>query len=240
MVDNTIKIPDSNKVTVYMSSEDWAYIVENYYTISKSDEPIAWGKFFFQSFLTAMSVRKPESNPDDKKLMADQAAEIKTLTDQNQSLSATIVNLKLEHSGELAALNSQIAELRQQIESLGANSGDIIAITEKANSDLQAKESIIQLQLGTIKDIKTEVEALKNKGIGENQVLITFSPLQKAMLQETKKLLQDRNINYSDDEILARLFVDFTVKGPCDVYPRVLKIARIKELKEQYEPASTV
>ncbi len=206
-----------NSFGVYLSPERKEILEQNYETVFGTDGDLKPAEAFWILFETALNQNTAKCNikelEEHRIKVTELQTEIGTLKAETQIANNTVV-----------ALRAQIETDKETVESWMSERAKLVAKIEE----------LLNLT-PVVNEVTKEVPAL----VGENQILITFTSEQKAMLDETRILLAERNINWSNDEILARLFVDFTIKGPCDFYPRVLKGARIKEIIEQFKSKET-
>jgi len=151
------------------------------------------------------------------------------------ALNQNTAKCNLKELEELKKLNPMLEEKVLTLQSIAQKFEIMMAEAQEENRLLKLQIEELQNRQPEKVEITKEVSVEVPAKVGENQVLITFTPMQKAMLEETRRLLLERGIDYSDDEILARLFVGFTIKGPWDYYPRVLKSAIIAEMRESFK-----
>lgn len=204
-----LNVPESNKVSIYLSSEDWKFLQENYIDITGSEEPLPFGKFFLKCALKAVSVMKSGSNPDDKKLIADLE---KTISEKNEYI-ATIENdffqLKNDVTADQNSINDDVARLQAE------------------NANLISR---IELQKQTIVDKDNEIARLQENTSGsvidfdfkENEIKVIDSICEA----ESKRTGED----VTRAKLLKNIFFFVLINGPHDMFSVPPQIRKMREM----------
>ena len=209
-------IPETGKISVYLPKEDWDYILENYEAISKTDEPIPWGKFFMAAMTAAMATRKPDSNPDDKKRIQELVGQVDQLTEDND---------KLKLANDMLVRNNK--KLQEDL----SNSFSASLIDEK-------NEAIDQLEHDKKKlyEEKARIEGellsfRQSNSIPANSVLVSLTEKSIAVIHEICKNESERmNSEVTPDLLFKNVMFHVIANGPHDMFKAPISVKRIREI----------
>jgi hypothetical protein len=218
-----IPVPESLKVSVQLSQEDWNYVSEAYPEITKSDDWIGWGKFFFKSVVTALSNTKPTSSAGDAKTITTLQQQVEDLTIRNEQISA-----------ENSAVQARISELESMLAQAGAADHRDLTISglESANADLEAKNTdLIRIRSEFENEVAGLKAALKAAGIPAGSVPVQLTDKELKILDHISALESKRTGQQVSVAILLKnVFFYVLVNGPHDMFKVPVGIEQLREV----------
>ncbi len=211
------KVPESNKVTIYLPQEDWDYVGENYVIIAGTDEELPWSRFFMKAMLAAMATRKPDSSPEDKARIKELIGEVDTLTISNDEMKVQIAELTEKNTG---------------LKELVYNSGNSKTLSDTAITELNQK---LQNQNTTIENQSMEIAMLRkdSDALPEGSVLVNLTPKTLAVINEICRLESERMEQEVTPDLLFKNVFFFVIKnGPHDMFKVPISVQRIREISD--------
>ena len=213
-------IPENGRISAYLSKEDADYVNENYPIIMGIHDKVPVGQFLVKAVTTAMSIKRPDSNPNDtaeiqklKKELADAITENQNITNSKGTDSAQLKEEIQKLRTELREKNLMLTELSLDCENI-----------EKQLSDCR-HENIT---------FSKEIETLKQKlSLPDGSIIVSLTKAESTIIDYVCTGETERTGKEVTPELLLKnVFAHVIRYGPHDMFKMPIALKKLQELNE--------
>jgi hypothetical protein len=241
-------IPENGRISAYFSKEDADYINENYLALMDSPDKVPVGQFIIKAVTTAMSVRRPDSNPLDIAELTNLKNQVKALSDENETLrlsngaNSEQIREEIQRlTSELHEKNTLVSELTLENEKLEKQFADSrlenINLLKQLNTEIEKTELLSADSKHEKTTLIKEVEQLKQKlALPDGAIIVSLTKSESTVINyvcsgETERTGQP----VTPDLLLKNVFAHILMFGPHDMFKTPIGIRKLQELKELSE-----